>query len=138
MGRFARQTILPGFGVEAQQRLQEAKVLLIGAGGLGCPILLYLAAAGVGKIGLIDGDEVSVSNLNRQVLFGENDLGKSKVEAAASYFKKKYADFQIEEIPEFISVQNALEIIPDYDLVIDGSDNFPTRDLVNDACVLLG
>lgn len=138
MSRFERQTILPGFGADAQRKLQDAKVLLIGAGGLGCPILLYLAAMGVGKIGLMDGDEVSLSNLNRQVLYGEKDLGKPKVEAAASYFRSKYSDLEIEEIPEFITVENALEILPDYDLVIDGSDNFPTRYLVNDACVLLG
>lgn len=138
MSRFERQVILPGFGAEAQGKLTKAKVLLIGAGGLGCPIMLYLAAAGVGKIGLMDGDEVSLSNLNRQVLYGEKDLGKSKVEAAAAYFRSKYSDLEIEEIPEFITVGNALEIIPDYDLVIDGSDNFPTRYLVNDACVLLG
>lgn len=138
MNRFERQVILPGFGVEAQLKLQKAKVLLIGAGGLGCPVLLYLTAAGVGKIGLTDGDKVSLSNLNRQVLYGENDLGKSKVEAAGAYFKKKYSDLQIEEIPKFITVENALEIISDYDLVIDGTDNFPTRYLVNDACVLLG
>ena len=138
MSRFERQTILPGFGSEAQQKLRDAKVLLIGAGGLGCPILLYLAAMGLGKIGLMDGDEVSISNLNRQVLYGEKDLGKAKVEAAAAYFRNKYSDLEIEEIPEFITVQNALQIIPDYDLVIDGSDNFPTRYLVNDACVLLG
>ncbi|MBN7812755.1 HesA/MoeB/ThiF family protein [Algoriphagus sp. H41] len=138
MSRFERQTILPGFGADAQRKLQDAKVLLIGAGGLGCPILLYLAAMGVGKIGLMDGDEVSLSNLNRQVLYGEKDLGKPKVEAAASYFRSKYSDLEIEEIPEYITVENALEILPDYDLVIDGSDNFPTRYLVNDACVLLG
>ncbi len=138
MERFERQVILPGFGPEGQSRLRRASVLVIGAGGLGCPVLLYLAAAGVGKIGLMDGDTVSASNLNRQVLFGEKDLGKSKVGTAAAYFRNKYSDLRIIGIPEFISVENALEIIPDYDLVIDGSDNFPTRYLVNDACVLLG
>lgn len=138
MDRFERQVILSGFGPEGQAKLQNASVLLIGAGGLGCPILLYLAAAGVGKIGLMDGDEVAVSNLNRQVLFGEKDLGKSKAEVAAGAIQFKYSNIEIESIPEFISVENALQIIPDYDLVIDGSDNFPTRYLVNDACVLLG
>lgn len=138
MSRFERQIILPGFGIAGQQKLKNSKVLLIGAGGLGCPVLIYLTAAGVGKIGVMDGDEVSISNLNRQVLYGEKDLGKSKAEAAQSYFKGKYSDIQIEAIPEFISVGNALEIIAEYDLVIDGSDNFPTRYLVNDACVLLG
>lgn len=138
MSRFERQIILPGFGIEGQQKLKNSKVLQVGAGGLGCPVLIYLAAAGVGKIGVMDGDEVSISNLNRQVLYGEKDLGKPKVEAVYSYFKGKYSDIQIEAIPEFISVGNALEIIAEYDLVIDGSDNFPTRYLVNDACVLLG
>lgn len=138
MSRFERQIILPGFGIEGQQKLKNSKVLLVGAGGLGCPVLIYLAAAGVGNIGVMDGDEVSISNLNRQVLYGEKDLGKPKVEAVHAYFKGKYSDIQIEVIPEFISVGNALEIIAEYDLVIDGSDNFPTRYLVNDACFLLG
>lgn len=138
MNRFERQVILPGFGTEAQHKLQDAKVLLIGAGGLGCPILLYLAAAGVGKIGVVDGDSVALSNLNRQVLFGEKDLGKNKAETAVRYFQDKYRDIRWEIFPDFISVENAQELISDYDLVIDGSDNFPTRYMVNDACVLLG
>ncbi len=137
MDRFERQHILTGFGLEAQLKLQKAKVLVIGAGGLGCPILLYLAAAGVGKIGIMDGDVISLSNLNRQVLFGENDLGKAKAGVAADYLRKKYSDIEIEEIPEFITNANALEIMTDYDLIMDGTDNFSTRYLVNDACVLL-
>jgi adenylyltransferase/sulfurtransferase len=137
MSRFERQHILTGFGMEAQQKLQNATVLCIGAGGLGCPILLYLAAAGVGKIGIIDGDVVSLSNLNRQVLFGESDLGKSKSGVAAEYLRNKYSEIEILEIPEFITTANALEIMSDYDLIIDGTDNFSTRYLVNDACVLL-
>ncbi len=138
MDRFERQYVLPGFGVASQQKLQEAKVLLIGSGGLGCPALLYLAAAGVGTIGILDGDVVALSNLNRQVLFSEQDVGKSKAEVAGSLLRQKYSDIKILVIPEFITVENALEIIFDYDLVVDGSDNFPTRYLVNDACVLLG
>jgi molybdopterin/thiamine biosynthesis adenylyltransferase/rhodanese-related sulfurtransferase len=138
MSRFERQIILPGFGAEAQRRLQDAKVLLIGAGGLGCPILLYLAAAGVGKIGVVDGDTVALSNLNRQVLFGERDLGKNKAESVVRHFNDKYQDIRWEIHPYFINVENAQELITDYDLVIDGSDNFPTRYMVNDACVLLG
>jgi molybdopterin/thiamine biosynthesis adenylyltransferase/rhodanese-related sulfurtransferase len=138
MSRFERQIILPGFGAEAQRRLQDAKVLLIGAGGLGCPILLYLAAAGVGKIGVVDGDTVALSNLNRQVLFGERDLGKNKAESVVRHFNDKYQDIRWEIHPYFINVGNAQELITDYDLVIDGSDNFPTRYMVNDACVLLG
>jgi sulfur-carrier protein adenylyltransferase/sulfurtransferase len=138
MNRFDRQVILNGFGIEGHTRLRKASVLVIGAGGLGCPILLYLAAAGVGKIGLVDGDTVAVSNLNRQVLYGEKDLGKNKAEAAHRYFQEKYSDVKWEVFPEFITVENAQELISGYDLIIDGSDNFPTRYLVNDACVLLG
>lgn len=136
MDRFERQVILPGFGPEGQARLRSASVLVIGAGGLGCPILLYLAAAGVGKIGIVDGDSVAKSNLNRQVLFGEKDLGKNKAETAARHFQEKYKDINWEIFPEFITVENAQEIISGYDLIIDGTDNFPTRYLVNDACVL--
>jgi molybdopterin/thiamine biosynthesis adenylyltransferase/rhodanese-related sulfurtransferase len=137
MSRFERQHILAGFGMEAQQKLQNATVLVIGAGGLGCPIVLYLAAAGVGKIGIMDGDIVSLSNLNRQVLFGENDLGKPKASVAADYLRKKYSEIEITDIPEFITTANAIEIMSDYDLIIDGTDNFSTRYLVNDACILL-
>lgn len=137
MSRFERQHILRGFGMEAQQKLQNASVLVIGSGGLGCPVLVYLAAAGVGKIGILDGDVVSLSNLNRQVLFGENDIGKAKAVVAADYFRKKYSEIEILEIAEFITTENALEIMSDYDLIIDGTDNFSTRYLVNDACVLL-
>ena len=137
MDRFSRQYILKGFGKEGQQKLKNARVLIIGAGGLGCPALLYLAAAGVGTIGVIDGDLVSLSNLNRQVLFGENEVGLNKALAASNQLKSKYNDIEIHGIPEFISTQNAIEIISAYDMVIDGSDNFPTRYLVNDACVLL-
>jgi adenylyltransferase/sulfurtransferase len=137
MNRFERQVILPGFGSEGQAKLKQASVLVIGAGGLGCPILLYLAAAGVGRIAVVDGDVISQSNLNRQVLYGEKDLGKNKAETAIRYFQEKYSDIQWTAIPEFITVDNAQAFIFHYDLVIDGSDNFPTRYLVNDACVLL-
>lgn len=136
MDRFERQVILPGFGPEGQARLRSASVLVIGAGGLGCPILLYLAAAGVGKIGIVDGDSVAKSNLNRQVLYGEKDLGKNKAETAARHFQEKYKDIKWEIFPEFITVENAQELISGFDLIIDGTDNFPTRYLVNDACVL--
>jgi molybdopterin/thiamine biosynthesis adenylyltransferase/rhodanese-related sulfurtransferase len=138
MNRFERQHILPGFGKAAQEKLLQAKVLVIGAGGLGCPALLYLAAAGVGTIGIMDGDLVSMSNLNRQVLFGEGDLGLNKAETAAHFLKSKYSDIKIKCIPEFISTDNIRAILSQFDLVIDGSDNFPTRYLVNDACVLMG
>jgi adenylyltransferase/sulfurtransferase len=138
MERFSRQYILKGFGEEGQQKLLDAKVLVIGAGGLGCPALLYLAAAGVGTIGIMDGDFVSSSNLNRQVLFGVNHVGTKKAISATDQLKSKYPDIFFHCIPEFISTQNALDIISGYDVIIDGSDNFPTRYLVNDACVLLG
>jgi sulfur-carrier protein adenylyltransferase/sulfurtransferase len=137
MDRFERQVILPGLGPQGQQKLRESSVLVVGAGGLGCPVLLYLAAAGVGKIGLIDGDVVSLSNLNRQVLYGEKDLGKNKAEVAFQYFQNKYSDISWEIFSEFISVENGPEIISSFDLVIDGSDNFPTRYLINDACKIL-
>ncbi len=136
MNRFDRQYVLNGFGIEGQKKLKNASVLLVGAGGLGCPALLYLAAAGVGRIGVIDGDTVNVSNLNRQVLFGEKDLGKNKAEQAVRHFQDKYSDITWEIFPEFLTVQNAQELIADYDLVIDGTDNFPTRYLINDACLL--
>jgi adenylyltransferase/sulfurtransferase len=136
MNRFDRQYILNGFGIEGQKKLKNASVLLVGAGGLGCPALLYLAAAGVGRIGVIDGDIVNVSNLNRQVLFGEKDLGKNKAEQAVRHFQDKYSDITWEIFPEFLTVQNAQELIADYDLVVDGTDNFPTRYLINDACLL--
>ena len=136
MNRFDRQYILNGFGIEGQKKLRNASVLMVGAGGLGCPALLYLAAAGVGRIGVIDGDIVNVSNLNRQVLFGEKDLGKNKAEQAVRHFQDKYSDITWEIFPEFLTVQNAQELIADYDLVIDGTDNFPTRYLINDACLL--
>ncbi|MFN3800369.1 ThiF family adenylyltransferase [Belliella pelovolcani] len=138
MDRFERQYILPGFGPASQQKLRETAVLIIGAGGLGCPALLYLSAAGIGKIGIIDGDVVSLSNLNRQVLFGKEDLGKNKAETASKIIRKKYEDIQVEAFPHFLSKENILEIIQNYDLILDGSDNFPTRYLVNDACLIAG
>lgn len=137
MNRFERQKILPEFGAEGQQKLSQAKVLVIGAGGLGCPALLYLAAAGVGTLGIADGDSVSESNLNRQTLFGQNDIGKQKAETAAKVLKEKYPDIKFEVTPHFLISENALETIQNYDLVLDGSDNFETRYMINDACVLL-
>ena len=137
MDRFTRQYVLPGFGKDAQEKLKQSKILVIGAGGLGCPALLYLAAAGVGTIGIMDGDMVSLSNLNRQILFGESDIGMNKAETSAHFLKSKYSDIHIDCIPEFITTDNAASIISKYDLILDGSDNFPTRYLVNDICVLL-
>ncbi|KEO75845.1 HesA/MoeB/ThiF family protein [Anditalea andensis] len=137
MSRFERQTILSGFGQEGQGKLSHSKVLVVGAGGLGCPALLYLAAAGVGTIGIADGDEVSLSNLNRQVIYGERDIGRSKAEVAAEQIRNKYSDIQINVIPYFLNKDNALSVIAAYDLVLDGSDNFGTRYLINDACYIL-
>lgn len=137
MNRFDRQVILPGFGLESQQKLQTSNVLVIGAGGLGCPILLYLSASGVGKIGIVDGDFVSISNLNRQVLYGDTDLGKPKAETAGELLRQKYQDIEIEIHNEFLTTSNALEILVKYDLILDGTDNFETRYLINDAAVLL-
>lgn len=137
MNRFERQKILPGFGAEGQKKLYEAKVLVIGAGGLGCPALLYLAAAGVGTLGIADGDNVSESNLNRQTLFGQNDIGKPKAQTAAQLLKEKYPDINFEVIPYFLRPENTLEILKNYDVVVDGSDNFGTRYMINDACFLL-
>jgi sulfur-carrier protein adenylyltransferase/sulfurtransferase len=137
LARYARHLALPEFGLAAQQKLKEAKVLVIGAGGLGSPMLLYLAAAGVGKIGIVDFDVVDESNLQRQVLFGEDDLGIPKTEAAKARIKSLNPHINIVLHQTRLSSENALEIIQDYDVVADGSDNFPTRYLVNDACVLL-
>jgi molybdopterin/thiamine biosynthesis adenylyltransferase/rhodanese-related sulfurtransferase len=134
---YNRQIILPGFGLESQQKLNAAKVLVIGAGGLGCPALLYLAAAGVGTIGIVDFDTVDRSNLHRQVLFGREDIGTAKVEAAKKRLEKLNPLTRLVTYHTRISAQNAIDIIREYDIVADGTDNFPTRYLVNDACVLL-
>ena len=134
--RYARHLSLPGFGLEAQRRLKNAKVLVVGAGGLGCPILLYLTAAGVGTIGIIDPDRVSLSNLQRQVLFTEEDIGKEKVAVAKARLEALNPHVNILPYPFAIQPVNALDILREFDLVIDGSDNFSTRYLVNDACVL--
>lgn len=136
--RYDRHFKLPGFGFEAQQKLKSAKVLVVGAGGLGSPILLYLAAAGVGTIGIVDFDVVEDSNLQRQVLFGQEDLGQPKVEAAKKKLGSLNPFIEIIAYNIRLSSENALEILSKYDVVADGSDNFPTRYLVNDAAVLLG
>jgi len=135
--RYTRQTILKGFGLEGQKKLAKAKVLVIGAGGLGVPVLTYLNAMGVGKIGIVDNDVVSITNLHRQVLYGEGDVGESKVIAALEKLKAQNPDSELIVYNTFLTTKNALEIIADYDIVVDTSDNFPTRYLVNDACVIL-
>ena len=136
--RYSRHLNLPQFGVEEQLKLKSAKVLVVGAGGLGAPVLQYLAAAGVGFIGIADADQVELSNLQRQVLYSENDIRRLKVEVASERLSSFNRDIEIQIIPEFLTVENALGIIEDYDLVVDGSDNFQTRYLVNDACVIKG
>lgn len=135
--RYNRQTILKGFGPEGQQKLHAAKVLVIGAGGLGVPVLTYLNAMGVGKMGVMDHDVVSLSNLHRQVLYSEDEVGQSKVSVAIKKLKAQNSEIELVGYESFLSVENALEIITDYDIVVDASDNFPTRYLVNDACVIL-
>src|SRR4051794_37448153 len=127
INRYKRHLILPEVGMEGQKKLLNAKVLCIGAGGLGCPISLYLAAAGVGTIGLADVDVVSPSNLQRQVLFGISSLGEDKVTAAAKRLKDLNPDVRVVEHKCIVSAENVLDLIKDYDIVIDGTDNFPTR-----------
>lgn len=138
LARYNRHIIIPGFGIEAQQKLKEAKVLVVGSGGLGSPLLLYLAAAGVGTIGIVDFDVVDDSNLQRQVLFGVSEVGKPKVEAAKERLQQLNPHISIVTYNTQLTSQNALDIIKDYDVVADGTDNFPTRYLVNDASVILG
>jgi len=135
--RYDRQILLEEMGIEGQEKLRKASVLVIGAGGLGCPLLSYLTGAGIGKIGVIDGDVVEESNLHRQVLYQYSDLGKNKAQAAAAQLNLLNPLVEIQAYPDRLNAQNAVEIILGYDLVIDGSDNFPTRYLVNDCCVAL-
>jgi molybdopterin/thiamine biosynthesis adenylyltransferase/rhodanese-related sulfurtransferase len=133
---YERQLRLQDFGHEAQARLKAARVLIIGAGGLGAPLLHYLCAAGVGTIGIMDGDSVELSNLHRQVLFTTEDIGLLKAEVAKKRLKALNPHIDIVTYPFYLTRENALEIISQYDMVADGSDNFPTRYLVNDACIL--
>ena len=136
--RYSRHLIMPEVGMEGQLKLKQARVLCIGTGGLGAPLGLYLAAAGVGQIGLVDFDVVDFTNLQRQVLFGTSDVGRPKITAAADRLRNLNPDIRIDAIEERLSSENALELFRDYDIIVDGTDNFPTRYLVNDTCVLLG
>jgi len=136
--RYARHLILPEVGPEGQAKLKAARVLLVGAGGLGSPAALYLAAAGVGTLGLVDFDRVDESNLHRQILFGTSDVGRPKLSAAAARLNDVNPNVRIEPFETRLTSDNALGILADFDVVADGTDNFPTRYLVNDACVLLG
>ena len=136
--RYARHLILPDVGVEGQQRLKAARVLIVGAGGLGSPVALYLAAAGVGTLGLVDFDAVDVSNLQRQILHGTKDVGRSKLDSARARLGDVNPHVRVETHDARLTSANALDIIGRYDIVVDGTDNFATRYLTNDACVLLG
>src|SRR5271169_5801467 len=136
--RYSRHLIIPEVGMEGQLKLKNAKVLLIGTGGLGAPLGLYLAAAGVGKLGLVDFDVVDFTNLQRQVTFGTSDVGKPKSEAARARLSNLNPAIQIESFETQLTSANALELFKDFDIIVDGTDNFPTRYLVNDACILLG
>jgi adenylyltransferase/sulfurtransferase len=136
--RYSRHLIMPEVGMEGQLKLKAARVLLIGTGGLGAPLGLYLTAAGVGHIGLVDFDVVDFTNLQRQVTFGTDDVGKPKVEAARARLSNLNPDVQIATYETKLTSENALELFEDYDIIVDGTDNFPTRYLINDACLLLG
>jgi len=135
--RYQRQVILPGFGEQGQQKLLKAKVLVIGAGGLGCPVLQYLTAAGIGTIGIVDDDTVTLNNLHRQVLYSVSDIGLSKTERATYILKQLNPGINIIPYNERLTVQNALMLFDEFDIIIDCTDNFSTRYMINDACVLL-
>ena len=136
MERYNRHIILSEIGQNGQNKLSKAKVLVVGAGGLGCPILQYLTAAGVGTVGVIDFDIVETSNLQRQVLFGTSSLGKNKAEAAKSRLSDLNDRITINAYPERLNYQNAIDLFGQYDIIVDGTDNFETRYLINDACVI--
>lgn len=135
--RYIRQTALKEFGPKAQKKLSKSRVLIVGAGGLGVPVLQYLNSMGVGTLGVVEQDVVSISNLHRQVLYTERDIGKSKLEVAFKKLKAQNSFTRLRGYDTFLMASNALDIIKDYDIVIDASDNFPTRYLINDACVIL-
>lgn len=134
--RYSRHIILQEVGVKGQKKLLNASVLIIGAGGLGAPAALYLAAAGVGTIGIVDADEVDLSNLQRQVIHTTNDVGKAKVKSAAETMEAINPDVTVKTYRTFVDSSNILDLIKDYDFIIDGTDNFPAKFLINDACVM--
>jgi adenylyltransferase/sulfurtransferase len=136
--RYSRHLILPEVGLEGQRRLKDARILMVGAGGLGSPVGLYLAAAGTGRLGIVEPDVVDATNLQRQVLHGTKDVGRKKVESARDRIRDLNPHVEVVAHDTWLSSENALDIIGQYDLVVDGTDNFATRYLVNDACVLLG
>ena len=134
--RYSRHIILQEVGVKGQKKLLNASVLIIGAGGLGAPAALYLAAAGVGTIGIVDADEVDLSNLQRQVIHTTNDVGKAKVKSAAETMEAINPDVTVKTYRTFVDASNIMDLIKDYDFIIDGTDNFPAKFLINDACVM--
>jgi adenylyltransferase/sulfurtransferase len=136
--RYSRHLIMPEVGMDGQLKLKQAQVLLIGAGGLGAPLGLYLAAAGVGRLGIVDFDVVDFTNLQRQITFSTKDVGRKKAEAARDRLSAMNPDIQIDTFDTRLTSENALELFKDFDIIVDGTDNFPTRYLVNDACILLG
>ncbi|VAX31944.1 Molybdopterin-synthase adenylyltransferase, partial [hydrothermal vent metagenome] len=136
--RYSRHIILPEVGGKGQKKLLSARIIIVGAGGLGCPVGYYLTAAGVGTIGIIDNDTIELSNLQRQIAHNTERVGMHKTDSAKKTFEALNPDVNVIAIKERISKDNILDLIKDYDIVVDGSDNFPTRYLVNDACVLSG
>jgi Dinucleotide-utilizing enzymes involved in molybdopterin and thiamine biosynthesis family 2 len=136
--RYSRHLLLPEIGEEGQEKLKRASALIIGVGGLGSPVALYLAAAGIGRLGLVDFDTVDESNLQRQILYGESAIGERKLDAAWKRLRDLNRNLRIETFNDRLSSRNALPLMEPYDIVLDGTDNFPTRYLVNDACVMLG
>ncbi len=138
LSRYSRHLILPEVGVEGQRKLKAARVLCVGTGGLGSPLALYLAAAGVGTLGLVDFDVVDASNLQRQIIHSTADIGRKKLDSAEEKLKALNPALNVVKHETMLSSANALDILKDYDVIADGTDNFPTRYLVNDACVLLG
>jgi adenylyltransferase/sulfurtransferase len=138
IARYSRHLIMPEVALDGQKKLKAAKVLTVGTGGLGSPLALYLAAAGIGTIGIVDFDVVDESNLQRQIIHGTSDVGRPKVESARDKIKDINPNVEVRVHEEALTSENALEVFEDYDVIVDGTDNFPTRYLVNDACVLLG
>lgn len=136
LNRYSRHILLQDVGVEGQEKIRQGKVLIIGAGGLGAPIAMYLAAAGVGTIGIVDGDVVDLSNLQRQIIHTTPDIGKPKVVSAAETIKAINPNVKVNAIQEFLWASNIREVIRDYDFIIDGTDNFPIKFLINDACIM--
>jgi adenylyltransferase/sulfurtransferase len=136
--RYSRHVLLDEIGEEGQKKLNLAKVLVVGAGGLGCPCLQYLTAAGIGKIGIVDGDVINLSNLQRQILFATSDVGKNKAETAQQKLKALNPEIEITAYPYYLTTKNALDLFAQYDIIVDGTDNFSTRYLINDASIISG